>query len=589
MMEAIERDEATPQRSVGLIRLGVGLLQGLCLWGLIEASEGKTWPFTDQPTFAALFMVVLFAPAPILASIGRMRLPALLGWAAIAALLLAAFGYYDAWRQPTLPEPGKDWEPERAVFAAVGLFIAHVLIAAADADRRRIGRYETIFALGTKFAVQLGLSAAFVGVLWILLWLGASLFEVIGLKGFKEMLDEAWFAAPVSAVTFAAAVHLTDVRDGLIRAIRTLGLTLLSWLSPIMSAIAAAFLVALPFTGLEPLWNTGSATAMLLVAAAALAVLVNAVYQDGEADDARPAVLRWSARIAAVLLVPIVGLAIYGLWLRIGQHGLSPDRIVAAAIAAVAAVLAVGYAFAAVRPGEWMKPVGMTNVVAAGVALVLLACLFSPIADPARLSVNSQVARLERGEIAPDKFDYAFLRFDGARWGDEALQRLKGSRNSLMAAQANRAIAAQDRYQLEQPQPPTGRLADAELKVFPAGSSLPPALAATALPADSLAGNCASRRQRACAALIVDLDGSAPAEVVISAAHAAEIYQADETGKWAKAGDLVGNCAGWAEGLGRGEARVVTPAWRELEIGGRRLRVSPGRQDCVAAASASTP
>lgn len=582
----LEGDDA---RRAGIVRLAVGLAQGLALWGLIQSSEGQTWPFTDQPLFAALFMVVLFAPAPILASVGRMRLALLLGWSAVAALLLAGFGFYDAWREPTLPTPGRDWEPERAVFAAAALFVGHILVAAAAADGRRLARYETIFATATKFAVQLLLSFAFVGVLWILLFLGASLFEVIGLKAFKEIIDEAWFAAPVSCVAFAAAVHLTDVREGLIRAIRTLGLTLLSWLAPLMTAIAAAFLIALPFTGLEPLWNTGSATAMLLVAAAALAVLINAVYQDGAADEDRPVVLRWSARVAALAMLAIVGVAIYGLSLRIGQHGLSPDRIVAAAIAAVALVLAVGYAFAAVRPGAWMAPVGVTNVAAAFVALALVAALFSPIADPARLSVQSQMARLERGEITPGRFDYAFLRFDGGRWGAEALQRLKQSRNPLIAERAQRALAVDNRYQLESgPNAAPHRLAAAELTVFPNGAALPPELAGAPLAPDTLAAACAAGRRKDCTALLVDLDGTGPDEVVIAAGHAAEFYRQEPTGAWSKAGDFMAACSGWAEGLAQGRATAVAPTWRELDVDGRRLRVSP-KEDCVAKASPPAP
>jgi len=586
MTETNARAETAPERSVGLIRLGTGLLQGLCLYGLIQASEGKTWPFTDQPLFAALFLVVLFAPAPILASIGRMRLPSLLGWTAIAALLLAAFGFYDAWRQPTMPEPGKDWEPERAVFAAVGLFVAHVLIAAADADRRRIGRYETIFALATKFAVQLGLSFAFVGVLWILLFVGASLFEVIGLKGFKETIGEAWFAAPVSAVTFAAAVHLTDVRSGLIRAIRTLGLTLLSWLTPIMTAIAAAFLVALPFTGLEPLWNTGSATAMLLVAAAALAVLVNAVYQDGEGDEARPAVLRWSARAAAVLLVPIVGLAIYGLMLRIGQHGLSPDRIVAGAIAAVAAVLAAGYAFAAVRPGEWMKPVGLTNVAAACVGLVLLASLFSPIADPARLSVNSQMARLERGEITPDEFDYAFLRFDGGRWGAAALQRLKASNNAAIAEHATSALKAEYRRPSHRA-PDMVRADPARFKIAPAGRALPREFIALDVPVGSTVANCAELV--GCTAIIADLNQDGSEEVIVSQGSRGEIYGKASTGSWSRLGALEAACEGSSADILPKAVALSPPAFPDVQIGEHRFRVVPDRSYCLATPPAPTP
>jgi hypothetical protein len=46
-----------------------------------------------------------------------------------------------------------------------------------------------------------------------------------------------------------------------------------------MALIAACFLIALPFTGLEPLWSTHHATAVLLGAAAALIFLRPATAQ----------------------------------------------------------------------------------------------------------------------------------------------------------------------------------------------------------------------------------------------------------------------------------------------------------------------
>ncbi|WP_262423631.1 DUF4153 domain-containing protein [Brevundimonas denitrificans] len=76
----------------------------------------------------------------------------------------------------------------------------------------------------------------------------------------------------------------------------------------------------------------------MLSAAAALIILINAAYQDGEPDGAPPVVLQWAARIAGVLLVPLIGLALWGLALRIGQHGLTPERIIAAACVLVGAV-----------------------------------------------------------------------------------------------------------------------------------------------------------------------------------------------------------------------------------------------------------
>ena len=137
-----------------------------------------------------------------------------------------------------------------------------------------------------------------------------------------------------------------------------------------MSELAGkgGFLAALPFTGMEGLWRTGSATALVLAAAGALVILINTAYQDGEPDNRPPAVLRLAVRVASVLLTPLIAIAVWGLSLRIGQYGLTPDRIIASACALLGAVYAGGYGFAALSPlwrgGDWMKPLERTNVLA---------------------------------------------------------------------------------------------------------------------------------------------------------------------------------------------------------------------------------
>src|SRR5690606_3403235 len=145
-------------------------------------------------------------------------------------------------------------------------------------------------------------SLGFTGVFWIILFLGAALFRVIGLTFLEDLIRHDWFWIPVTCVVFALAVHLTDVRDGLIRGVRLVALMLLSWLLPVMTVLAFGFLAALPFTGLDGLWRTGSATALVLAATGALILLINAAYQDGEAENLPPLSLRWAVRIAAVLL-----------------------------------------------------------------------------------------------------------------------------------------------------------------------------------------------------------------------------------------------------------------------------------------------
>ena len=47
-------------------------------------------------------------------------------------------------------------------------------------------------------------------------------------------------------------------------------------------------------------------------------------------------------------------------------------------------------------------------------------------------------------------------------------------------------------------------------------------------------------------------------------------------------------CVGLPDGLAFGRFTVVAPAFQDIEVDGRRLRVMP-KQDCLAAASASAP
>ena len=106
-------------------------------------------------------------------------------------------------------------------------------------DRKFVADYTTHFDVAWKIAVQGALAAAFTGAFWGLLWLGAGLFDLINIDFFIELLQERWFAIPATTLAVSAAAHVTDVRAGIVRGIRTLGLSLLSWLLPLMTLIAA--------------------------------------------------------------------------------------------------------------------------------------------------------------------------------------------------------------------------------------------------------------------------------------------------------------------------------------------------------------
>src|SRR5262249_50693040 len=181
--------------------------------------------------------------------------------------------------------------------------------------------------------------------------------------------------------------------------------------------------------------------------------------------------------VAAVILVPLVALATYGLTLRVEQYGWTPERIIVSACIAVGACLALGYLLAVVRPRAFLRTLETTNIVTAFVILGAILALLTPIADPARISVADQVARLESGRTPPERFDFVFLRFGSGRYGVEALNRLKqkqdGPNATRIAQMANEALNWQTRSQVLTPRlTPEARSANIEV-LHPKGQSLP--------------------------------------------------------------------------------------------------------------------
>jgi hypothetical protein len=566
-------DSTEDMRTVAVGRLVIGLLQGVALYLLWRFADEPIWLAELRPLFAAAALVTVYGPLIALVGLGSLRLRTFLAWTIVAALVLAGLGVHDAGR--AIEGRGGPWPSFGLwVSAAAMLFIAHHLVAAGDAERRIIAPYPRYFEIAWKHGVQLALSCAFVAVFWLVLYLGAALFDMIGIRQLRDVIGERWFAFPATTVMAAAAIHLTDVRSGLIRGIRTVALTLLAWLAPLLAGLTAAFLLALLFTGLEPLWRTGRASALLLGAAATLIVLINAAYQDGQPDRPLPALLRWSGRLAAILPAALIGLAAYAIWLRVDQHGLTPERVIGIACVLVGACYALGYVAAALRTAAWLKPLEPTNVVAGVAAVAVLLALFTPLADPARLSVADQLRRLRNGTVSAAEFDYDFLRFGGGSYGKSALEQL-----ALQGGAAGeRAVDAQQREsrQSRQEAAITPEIRRANIKVWPDGRSLPDDFLRQDWSKGWPLPDCLTAKAE-CEAFFGDLNSDGVAEVLLSAGGMISAYQ-DREGRWELIGRLEpGNCPGLVEAMRAGNLASTPPRFADLDVAGQRLRLETGR------------
>jgi hypothetical protein len=376
------------------------------------------------------------------------------------------------------------------------------------------------------------------------------------------------------------------VRPAIVSNIRNLLLGLLSWILPVMTLLVGGFVLSLPFTGLAPLWATRHAASLLLVAAGVFVVLINAGWQEGAESLVHASLpVRLAARVAALLLVPVVAIAAHALALRVGDYGWTSERVVAAACVLVAVCYALGYAGAALRSAT-LEGVASVNIATALVVLATGLALLSPLADPVRLAVNSLVARLQSGKVGVDKFDFGWLRFQGERFGQAALARLEASASGPQATLLRERIAQARalRHQIAPADGP-GSAPDlaANIRLWPKGASLPPSFmhenwqnlaSASALP------DCLLKADRTCEAMLLDLTADGKPEVLLVGSallSRTTVLHEDEQGHWRSIGMLpieLAGCASVRDAIRSGEVRPAQPLVQDLDISGVQVRLA---------------
>lgn len=558
----------TLERSV-MTYLAIGLVQGLLLW--LATSMG------DPGVWYALITAVLVGGINLLLLGENIRQRGTVWLVLGLTAVMTAISAWVFWDGDEYWRPGSWLVGSWSFFAVVITYICTVFILSWPAREGRYPRYEDLFrhAWDTVFIVLLGLLLN--AVFWALLWLWGGLFKMLGIVALNKLFSTDGFICISSAMVFALGVHMGREKERVIGLLRGVVLALCRFLLPLSALIVIVFTFALPFTGLEPIWDTGYSTPIMLWLVAVNLFLLNGVFQDGTLGSGYPTWLVRVVDLCLVCLPVLVVLAGYSTWLRIEQYGLTPSRILAMVLVLVIFVHAVAALLAVfVSRSTWLGSLRLSNPLIALMCVVLLLAMHTPWFSPLKMSANNQVQRLLSGKTAVDNFDADTLRNRLGPQGKQAYDALlEQVEQGLVLAEPGRQVLLKRLKEVSAGNGPRGterllewigpKVEGSEQfydKRFDGQSCLAPG----------------------CALWAVDLDQDGQPEVLQLPknkwSEPLYFFKRDAQGNWQRAGTYAGGESSLEliEQIRQGKVKVVTPRYQSLQIGGVELSPTLDKQ-----------
>lgn len=584
-----------PDRTLHGYIVLVALLQGAALYAAQLGIERGWWPLSQLGGRVGWYALALAVPATMILTVQDLRDRRY--WQQVLGIVMtgAALAAWAAWNASGAPAIDA-----AAVLVPFGctLTVALFVLLPYLQCRLRHGRwtapYAELFEHGWHNGLTLLLVLPFVGLCWGLLWLWGALFQLVRVGFFAELFADRAFVYLATAVMAGLAMLVARTQQRPVQLLQQIVFAVSRGLLPLLGFVALLFLSILPFTGLEPLWQTRRAAALLMAVVVLMLLLTNAVFQDGRPRQAAaspyPELLQRQVELGLVILPVYALLALYALWLRVDQHGWTPQRLYSALLAVVLAAYALGYSYAALRPRNgWLAPLAMINVSLSWLVLLLILLLNSPVLDPYRISVASQLARLHGGEIKPAELDLEFLRFDSGRAGYRALQRLQSdpamardpAALAAVSAMLQRTERGPGRRVASEPRSEVARgltleQARARIAAAPAVAKIDEAWLRALLDNRVRAVGCLEPNSD-CVVLAADMDGDGVAErLLCNLGGDDEVlcrFAALKGGQWADAGALQSapRSTALVQALREGRFELRPRTGSELRIGDQRL------------------
>lgn len=382
----------------------LGALGGALAWALGEAVARDL--LADQPALVLHVLVATFVLATMaMAGPIGLRAAALraLGLALVTAALVglaclryASAGEFFATPMPTL-----------ATIVVASLPVPFLIASARPGWRDYPALFEEAWSIVIRFAA----ASAFTGLVWLLVLLSDQVLRIVGVDLISRPLEHELTILVLTGAALGLGVAVVWELAGSLAP--HLVLRLLRLLLPVVLVVMLVFLAVLPFRGFEGLVQGLSPTTLLLSMVGAGVALVAIAVDRSEAEAAQsPLVLR-SAQGMALILPLVAVLALWAIWLRVGQHGWTPERLFLAVVGLIGLGYGLTYALSVLRGAGWMERIRRGNL---GMALVVIgaaALWLTPVFNAEAIAARDQVARYLSGRTQLADLDIWSLR----RWG----------------------------------------------------------------------------------------------------------------------------------------------------------------------------
>jgi hypothetical protein len=432
-----QAEQRWPERA--WILAAVGAAAGLGVHLAINGASSNAAHWANATFF-------LVAGIAFILTAERVRIGWAVGFALGAGAIATGIGWFTA-RYNSTPSLF-EWPFLSAILA---ILIAAPLFQTIRDEGRRSLPYGRVHRYAWTDAIIGGASIAFTGLTFLMLTLLGELFHAIGVDLLQSLLREEWFDWMLAGAAFGTAAAILRERDELLGTLQKLVMAVFSILAPVLAAAILLFLIAVPLTGFAGLWRSGLPETPLLLSMAAFAfVLLNAIVGDSREDRKEGLVWRFAEYGLLFAVLPLGVLALVSMLMRVGQYGWTPDRLWGVLAALVA------WTYGLLQWWSWWRGKGdfdgplRESQKRLAIGLCALALFLSlPIVDFGAISVQSQLSRLQAGKIAPDKFDWAALKFDFGPAGRKALAYYAKEGEGVAKKLANQTQKLESRYDID--------------------------------------------------------------------------------------------------------------------------------------------